>query len=212
MESRRNEWLKLMGSVGAACVLSGYVRYSLKGQWLLASKALVIGGAVLALVALVLGFRAVIDFFTKRSSQVGTNTFVLAAGVLAILGLLNFVGYRHHKRFDLTSEKLYTLSDQTRKIVSGLTQDVSVVRFAKQPDAQLADLMAEYMNLSSHVKYQNVDPQEKPEVAKEYGARRMGDIIVAYGQRKETLETTAAGELSEPDITSMIVRLTREKV
>ena len=212
MESRWHEWLKLMGSVGVVCLIASYWRYSTRGQWLWDSKALVITGGVLVLAALILGFRAVLDFFTKRSSQMGTNTFVLALGVLVILGLINFVGYRHHKRFDLTSEKLYTLSDQTRKIVAGLSRDVIVVRFAKQPDPQLADLMTEYANLSSRVKFQTVDPQERPELAKEYGARHMSDVIMASGQRKESLEPGPSGAFAEQDITSAILKITRDKV
>ena len=62
----------------------------------------------------------------------------------AILVLLNFLGFQHHKRFDLTTEKLFTLSDQTRKIVGGLKKDVTIARFAKTPDQQFNDLMTEY--------------------------------------------------------------------
>ena len=76
-----------------------------------------------------------LDFFSKRSSQLGTNTTLLALGVIAILVLVNYLGFQHHKRFDLTSEKLFTLSDQSKKIVGGLKQDVTVVRFSKTPES-----------------------------------------------------------------------------
>ncbi|MBZ5503264.1 MAG: GldG family protein [Acidobacteriia bacterium] len=212
MKWSRKEWVEFAGSVGAACLIAGYLRYSVQGELLAVSKALLIAGGVLSLAAVVFGFREILNFFSKRSSQLGTNTVVLALGVMAILGLLNFLGYRHPKRFDLTSEKLFTLSDQTRNIVRGLSQDVTVVRFAKQADPALADLMAEYAHLSSHVKYQAVDPQEKPEVAKEYGAKRMGDVIVASGERKQTLEAGSLGSPSEQDITSAMLQVTRNQV
>ena len=212
MKWSRQEWVELAGSVGAACLIAGYLRYSVQGELLTVSRALLIAGGVLALAAVVFGFREILSFFSKRSSQLGTNTVVLALGVIAILGLLNFLGYRHPKRFDLTSERLFTLSDQTRNIVGGLSKDVTVVRFAKQADPAFADLMAEYTHLSSHVKFQTVDPQEKPEVAKEYGAKRMGDVIVASGQRKETLEAGVSGGFSEQDITSTILKITRDQV
>lgn len=212
MKWTRNEWAEIIGSMGLAAVIGGYVRYSLQGELLLASKVLLIGGAVLVLAAVVVGFGGIVKFFSRRSSQLGTNTTILTIAVIVILGLVNFVGFRHHKRFDLTTEKLFTLSDQTKKIVGGLKSDVNIARFDKVPSPQLNDLMAEYRNLSDHIKFQNVDPTEKPEVAKEFGATHMGDVIVTSGSRKQPLEAGADGNISEQDVTSAILKVTRDKV
>ncbi|MGD0957396.1 MAG: Gldg family protein [Candidatus Acidiferrales bacterium] len=211
MKAQRNVWAEFAGTIGAASLIAGYLRYTIQGEWMLMSKILLIAGGVLVLAAVVLGFRDILNFFSKRSSRLGTNTTILALAVLAILVILNFLGYRHHKRFDLTSEKLFTLSEQTRKIVAGLQQDLTIVRFAKTPDTQLDDLMTEYKNLSSHIKYQNVDPQEKPDVAKEYGATRMGDVIAASGPHKENIAPSAEGGFSEEGITGAILKITRDK-
>lgn len=202
----RHGWAELAATIGAACLIAGYLRYTIQGEWLLTAKILAIGGGVLLLAGIVLGFRGILAFFSKRSSRLGTNTTILGAAVLAILVIINFVGDRHHKRFDLTTEKLYTLSDQTRKIVGDLTQDVTIVRFAKLPDADLDELMKEYKNLSAHIKYENVDPQEKPDVARDYGATHMGDVIVAAGPRKETLQGT-----SEEAVTTAILKVTSKE-
>ncbi len=77
------------------------------------------------------------------------------------------------------------------------------MRFAKLPDAQFDDLMTEYKNLSPHLKYENVDPQEKPDVARDYGATHMDDVIVASGPHKETLQGT-----TEEDVTTAILKVT----
>jgi ABC-type uncharacterized transport system involved in gliding motility auxiliary subunit len=212
MKSTRNEWAEIIGSIGAAALIGGYVRYSLQGELLLASKILLIGGGVLILAAIVVGFGGIVKFFSRRSSQLGTNTTILTIAVIIILGLVNFVGFRHHKRFDLTSEKLFTLSDQSKKVAEGLKSDVNIARFDKAPNAQLNDLMGEYRNLSDHIKFQNVDPQEKPEVAKEFGATHMGDVIVESASRKQPLEPGPDGSFSEQDVTSAILKVTRGKV
>ncbi len=212
MKWTRNEWAEIIGSMGAAALIGGYVRYSLQGELLLASKILLIGGAVLILAAIVVGFGGIVKFFSRRSSQLGTNTTILTIAVIIILGLVNFVGFRHHKRFDLTSEKLFTLSDQSKKVAEGLKSDVNIARFAKVPEPQLNDLMGEYRNLSDHIKFQNVDPTEKPDVAKDFGATHMGDVIVASGSRKQPLEPGPDGSFSEQDVTSAILKVTRDKV
>jgi ABC-type uncharacterized transport system involved in gliding motility auxiliary subunit len=211
MKWDRNETARFIGTIAVAMLIAGYLRYSIQGEFLPFSKGLLIAGGVFILAAIVIGFRGILAFFSQRSAQQGANTSILAIAVVAILAVANFVGYRHHKRFDLTTEKLYTLSDQTRHIVSGLQKDVNVVRFAKAPDATVDDLMAEYKTLSPHFKYQTVDPQQKPEIAQDYGATRMGDVFIAVGDRKSHIESGAQGEVSEQDVTGAILKITSDK-
>ena len=203
------ELARFIGTTGIAMLVAGYLRYSIQGELLTFSKVVLAAGALCLLASIVIGFSAILRFFSKRSSQLGTNTTILSVVVIAILVIVNFVGFRHHKRFDLTTEKLYTLSDQTRQVVGGLQKDVTIVRFDKSPNAALDDQMAEYTSLSRHLKFQNIDPQQKPEVAQQYGATRMGDVILASGPRKEHLET---GATSEEDITGAIIKVTQDKV
>jgi ABC-type uncharacterized transport system involved in gliding motility auxiliary subunit len=165
----------------------------------------------------VIGFEYIVNFFSKRSSQLGTNAIILSVAVVAILVLLNFLSFRHSKRFDLTTDKQFSVSDQTRKIVGGLQRDVTIVRFARPsdstPDSQrFEDLMIEYKHLSPHFQFKDVNPQEKPEVAKEYGAKHIGDVIVASGQQKVNLEGSPEGGFSESDVTNTILKATRDTV
>ena len=212
MKWDRNETARFIGTLAVAMVIAGYLRYSIQGEFLPFSKGLLIAGAAALLIAIVVGFQGVIVFFSKRSAQQGANTSILAIAVIAILAVANFVGYRHHKRFDLTTEKLYTLSDQTRQIVSGLQKDLTVVRFDKSPSATFDDLMAEYKTLSPHFKYQTIDPNQKPEIAKEYDANRMGEVFIGFGDRKQRVEAGAQGDVSEQDLTGAILKITSDKV
>jgi ABC-type uncharacterized transport system involved in gliding motility auxiliary subunit len=210
MKWDRGEWSRTVGSIGVALLIACYVRYLREGSLRTLGLALLIGGGVCVLAALVLGFRGIVGYFSRRSSQLGTNTSILALAVIAILAVLNFAGFRHHKRFDLTTEKLFTLSDQTKNIVSGLQKDITIVRFDKAPDPPLEDLMAEYRNLSPHFKFMNVDPVEKPELVKQYGGTRKGDVVVSSGTRTEHLEAGPRGDISEQDVTSAILKVTRD--
>src|ERR1700691_6718168 len=209
MKWDREELARFIGTMGVAMLIAGYLRYSIQGELLTFSKDVLILGPLFLLASLAIGFKFIVRFFSKRSSQLGTNTTILTLAVIAILVVVNFVGLRHHKRFDLTTEKLFTLSDQTKQIVGGLQKDVTIVRFDKSPNAALDDQMAEYTSLSRHLKFQNIDPQQKLELAQQYGATRMGDVILASGPRKEHLET---GATSEEDITGAIIKVTQDKV
>ena len=212
----RNEWARWLAAVGGACLVAGYLRFTIEAELRTTSKILLIAGGVLLLGAVVIGFRQIVGFFSKRSSQLGANAMILSAAVIAILVVLNFLSYRHAKRFDMTSEKLFSLSDQTHKIVGGLQKDVTIARFGRSPaapeDQRFGDLMTEYKHLSSHFQFKDVNPQEKPEVAKEYGAKHVGDVIVAAGQDKVNLEPGPDGSFSESDITNTILKVTRDTV
>ncbi|MGH9712155.1 MAG: GldG family protein [Candidatus Acidiferrales bacterium] len=209
MKWDREELARTGATFGVALLVASYVYYVRQGGLVVYGKVLLIAGGLLLLASVVLGFKGIVRHFSQRSSQLGTNTLVLSLAVLAILGLLNFAGARHHKRFDLTTEKLFTLSDQTKRVVGGLQNDVNIARFDKTSDPALDDLMAEYKNLSPHLKFQNVDADKKPEVAKEFGATHQKEVIIAYGNRKEPLEPGARGDFTEEDITSAILKVTR---
>jgi ABC-type uncharacterized transport system involved in gliding motility auxiliary subunit len=201
---RERRWL---AAFGLALAAAGLVRYSTQEELTRLSEILLIGGGVLFLAGLALSYRDFVTFFSARSSQLGANTLTITVLVLVVLGLINFLGYRNKKRVDLTSEKLYTLSDQSRRTVSGLKKDVDIIHFAKQPDPTFKDLATEYANAGSHVHYREVDPQEKPEVARQYHVTHMNDMVVSSGSHNETLSGTG-----EQDVTNAIIKVTRETV
>jgi ABC-type uncharacterized transport system involved in gliding motility auxiliary subunit len=206
MKINRNELGTLATLLGGALLLSGLVRYSVQNVWGW-SLWFVLAGAILLVVGLAIHFRAILGFFQGRSGKLGTNTLVLVVAVLAILGIINFLGYRHHKRIDLTAEQLYSLSDQTRKVVAGLQKDVKIVKFGKREDQAFRDRIAEYKGAGRRISYEFVDPFAKPEVAKQYKITREDETIVAAGDRMER-----PSETDEQSLTNAILKVTRDSL
>jgi gliding motility-associatede transport system auxiliary component len=201
-----------LACVGVACLIAGYLRYYFQDTLLLASKVLLIVGGVLLVAGIAVGFRGIVDFFSKRSSQLGANTAILTVAVIAILVVANYFGSQYHKSFDLTANQLYTLSPQTQKIVRNLKEDVNIVHFAKTSNQQLDDLLNEYRDLSHRIKFQEVDPDQKPALARQYGATQMGEVDIASGPRTQHLEPPADGGFTEESITSAILKVTSSQV
>ncbi|HEV2315203.1 MAG TPA: Gldg family protein [Candidatus Acidoferrales bacterium] len=210
MKWNRRELARFAGALGLALLIAGYVRYTVLEEFQLANKILLVAGGVLVLAWIVFDFATIAGFFGKRSSKLGTNTSVLVIAVLAILIFVNYLGFRHHKTLDLTSEKLYTLSDQTKKIVEPIKSDVNIFLFAKSSDPevqQLRDQMSEYENLNPHIHFRVVDPQENPDLTKQYGVVREGQVVVASGKNIQRLEET-----TEQDFASAILKATSTTV
>lgn len=205
MRLNRHELLKTVGYLGAALMAAGLIRWNIEGVLRLFTKILLGAGGAMLVAALALNFRAVLAFFARRSTRMGTNVLVLTSSVVALLIIANVVGYRYHKRFDLTEEKLHSLSDQTRQIVSGLDREIRVLEFSRTEDRQLADLVREYRALSRRFVYERIDPQERPDLARQYEILREGDVVLVAGERFERLL-----EKSEQDLTNTILKVTRD--
>src|SRR5580698_1167795 len=164
MKLDRNEIARFIATIAIAMLIASGIRYYIQGELLTFSKILLIGGGVLMLAAIVVGYKGLLTYFSKRGTKRGSNTLVLSLAVLGIIVVANVIGYRHPKRIDLTTEKMFTLSDQSAQVVKNLKQDVTIVRFDKTSSPQFDDLMKEYEHLSPHIQAKNVDPNQKPEI------------------------------------------------
>jgi ABC-type uncharacterized transport system involved in gliding motility auxiliary subunit len=137
-----------------------------------------------------------------RQTKYGAYAFVYTLVVIAVLVVGNWLASSHNKSVDVTSNKQYTLSDQTKKVVGNLKSDINLYYFDASTGYDRArDILDRYANLSSKLKISYVDPDKKPDIARVEGARAMGDIIVDNGLKKET-----AKALTEEEITGAIIR------
>ncbi|MFN0172367.1 MAG: GldG family protein [Bryobacteraceae bacterium] len=139
---------------------------------------------------------------TKYSIYV--SVFILV--VLGILGAANWLANRYNKSYDSTSNKRYSLSAQTEKVVKGLKNDVNVTYYDRTSQFNTArDLLDRYNNLSTKLKVEFVDPDKKPQLARAAGIEKLGTIIVTNGVKRQE-----AKSLSEEELTSAIIRSMKE--
>ena len=207
MNIKRQEVFKIMAFLGPLALIAGYIRYAVRETMGPLNLSLLIVGGVLTLAALAFNFRSIRESSKRRSTRLGANTSVMTVAVIAIIGFANFLGYRHHKRIDLTSEKLYSVSDQTRKVVSDLKKDIKVMLFDKDDQQGLGEQMKEYRNLSSHFSFERIDPQKTLEAAKQYKITKLGEVVVVCGERTEHPKDT-----TESSIINAIIKVTRDNL
>jgi ABC-type uncharacterized transport system involved in gliding motility auxiliary subunit len=207
MNIKRQEVFKIVAFLGPLALLAGYIRYSVRETMGPLNLSLLIVGGVLTLAAIILNFRAIRASSRRRSTRLGANTTVMTVAVIAIIGFANFLGYRHHKRIDLTTEKLYSLSDQTRKVVSDLKKDVKVILFDQDDQQGFGEQMKDYRNLSSHFSFERIDPQKNLEAAKQWKITKLGDVVVVCGDRNERPKDT-----TEQSIINAIIKVTRDSL
>src|SRR5215471_7718033 len=122
--------------------------------------------------------------------------------ILAVLGAANWLANQHNKSIDSTSNKQFSLSDQTVKVVKELKQDVTISDYDRTEKFTTArDLLDRYSALSTKLHVAYIDPDKKPKLATAAGVTKYGTMIVDSGLKREE-----AKSLTEEELTSAIIR------
>ena len=142
------------------------------------------------------------DALKSRQAKYGSYTTVYIVVVVAILAAVNYLANEHNKTFDATEGKLYSLSEQTMKVLDGLEADLKISYFDRSTDFErVRDSLVRYENASSRVTVDYVDPDSRPDVAQAMNVRTYGTLFVEYGVNREEAQST-----DEEDITNAIIR------
>jgi ABC-type uncharacterized transport system involved in gliding motility auxiliary subunit len=162
------------------------------------------GGAAWT-VALVLSWRDLNAYLARRSARYGLNALVLSFLVAIILFLLGFVADRHGWRIDLTSNREYSLSDKTLKVLEGISKRIDVhVFFDRNERDTVRDLLHEYTRRTGLLRVHMDDLNKDPELAERYGVTSLGTIIFDAGDKIERIQAVA-----EEDVTNALIKVSR---
>jgi ABC-type uncharacterized transport system involved in gliding motility auxiliary subunit len=166
-------------------------------------------GLALVLLHLALRWEDIYRGIGGRQLRYGSNTAVLIVVVLGILVGVNYLVARHPLKKDLTRNQRYSLSDQTRKVVQGLKDDVRIVYFQRASDMEQSagvDRIKDYQGLSPHVKAEFVDPIARPARANELDVKGpWPSIVIERAGKRERVNND-----SEQDLTNAFIKVTRE--
>ena len=142
------------------------------------------------------------QFLKARQTKYAAYATLYILVVVAIFSVANVLANRYNKSYDATSNKRYSLSDQTAKIVKGLKQDATITYFDQGREFPRGkDQLDQYANLSPKVHIKYVDPDKEPQAAREAGIKNYGTAIVQIGAKKEEVKS-----LNEEGITGAFIR------
>ena len=144
------------------------------------------------------------DQITGRSGRKileGANFAVYTVIVIAILAVANWFVTNHDHSWDLTPNKKYSLSPQTAKLLKDLNQDVTIYVFDRERSfGERRDLLNMFTSASHRVTVRYVDVDRQPSLAKEYGVRSYGTIVVAAGGRHFEAQSDSEEAISNATI------------
>ncbi|MCL5959055.1 MAG: GldG family protein [Chloroflexi bacterium] len=195
--------------LGVLFLLAGLGTYLITNNFDRTVLALLAVGAALVLITASYYPQELMAALRGRSAKYGSNTLAMIVIFIVIVGMLNFLASQRNHRWDLTESQEYSLSQQTTSLLARLDEPVKITAFYSEATSkeQIEDLLKEYRRHSDKIDYQFVDPVLKPGAAREYKIQSDATTVLEYkGKREDVLGA------SEQDITSAIIKLTREKV
>jgi ABC-type uncharacterized transport system involved in gliding motility auxiliary subunit len=218
-------YLQKLDTLGLLLLVAAVIWYSVSNVWEKWNLSLAILGGVLVVIGIAANYRQILSTLGKRSTKYATNYVVSLLLVLVIAAGLNYVGHRHPKRFDTTRSGRYTLAPQTIQVLNKLDADINIKLFFPGGDYDpLRELLVEYRTISRRINYEFIDPDKRPDVAKQYDATvygtfenpftgsrlKFGTLVLSYGNRKEKIEKRSE-EVQEEDLTNAIIKVRRKE-
>ncbi len=198
----------IIGIIGALLGVAGGVVYSIwpDAVWIYTT---LMGLAAVHLIAFFIAhFEALKAFSHQRSTQFGANSVLMVVIFVAILSIINFIAAQHSVRVDLSESGAFTLSPQTITVLKEINQEIKISGFfaGDSPKARPAkDMFENYRHQTAKVKYEIIDPDKKPAVAKQYGVTQYDSVVLESGGQSATVTN-----LTEQELTSAIIRISRK--
>lgn len=148
------------------------------------------------------------EVFTRRGIRYGLNTAVALFLFLAIVVVVEALAIRHNIRVDLTEGQRHTLSDQSIKVLKSLDAEVHAVAFYRTDEpgrAVTQELLDQYAHYSPKFRFDFVDPDRHPALARRYGITTYGTVVLEGGGKEEKIQVA-----DEEKMTNALVKLFRK--
>jgi ABC-type uncharacterized transport system involved in gliding motility auxiliary subunit len=200
----------LLGWVGVALVVAAVVLRFSRPEWAQWSQRTALAGLVITIIYSLTQWRDIARSFGSRGVKYGSIAATSVVLTLGILVGLNWVSSRQNKRWDLTTGGQFSLSDQTRQLITSLTKPVTVKAFYVNSAQEYRDRLEGYEYLSSQVKVEYVDARANPIEAERLGVTAVPTFVFQYDGRTE--KATAVDEQTLTNALKKVIEGRAKKV
>src|SRR5262245_23610351 len=146
--------LKKADILGLALIAAAVISYSVRSIWSPYQTIAVILGGLLIVVSLAVKSGEIRQSLGRRSARFGINSAVSVLFFIGILAFVNYLGAQHVKRVDMTTEKIYSLSDQSLNVAGEVKQDLKIKAFYPGGDyPPVKDLLDLYKAKNNKISY-----------------------------------------------------------
>ena len=148
------------------------------------------------------------------------TAIVVAVLVAVFVGINILVGIWDPSDIDMTDEGLYSLTDESKQIISSLPEEdkFQIYMFDYEEENTLIDFLKEYTRINDNITLEVVKSEDRPDLVSKYDVlENYGSVVVVSGERNLTfnyydfynydMETGAYSDITEQRFTNSIVGL-----
>ncbi len=124
------------------------------------------------------------------------------------VGLSGWLSQRYQGVFDWSDQARNSLSSASQQLLTRLEAPLQILSFAPQNPQlrqQIRAVIAPYQQAHAGITLEFIDPSQQPELTREAGIRRAGELRISYQGRSENLDI-----LNEQQISNSIQRLLQQ--
>ncbi len=129
---------------------------------------------------------------TLKAGAYSSGMIVAALAVTIVVNLLVGQLPSTWTSLDLTSNKLYSLTDQTKEFLAGMDEDVTIYVLVSEEneDSMLGQTLDRYEAMSEHITVQYVDPIQNPRFYSQYTSSSVStnSLIVVSDKRSKVID------------------------
>ncbi|MBO5282542.1 MAG: Gldg family protein [Lachnospiraceae bacterium] len=129
---------------------------------------------------------------TLKTGAYSSGMIVAALAITIVVNLLVGQLPSTWTSLDLTSNKLYSLTDQTKEFLEGMDEDVTIYVLVSEEneDSMLGQTLDRYEAMSEHVTVQYVDPIQNPLFYSQYTSSSVStnSLIVVSDKRSKVID------------------------
>jgi ABC-type uncharacterized transport system involved in gliding motility auxiliary subunit len=210
--------LRFCGYIGSILILFGILGGVIVGSFIeqpLLFLHLLVGVLCIGAWAVTSGVKSLTDarqVVTGRTARFGFNAALYTAVFVGLLVVANIFVILHEKRWDLTEQGVYSLSDKSAKIVAGLQKPVKMYAL-DMPQVvdknQTRDLLSLYkLKNDKMVSFEILDPRARPVEVDRLGMKSGNLLYIEYGEGASKV-INRLNEIDEQSITNALIKLTR---
>ena len=114
--------------------------------------------------------KKLIGTISKKHIKNGSYTMVMSVIFIAVVVVLNMIVNAipsKYSEIDISSQKLYSIGDDTKAMLKDLDKDVTIYQIAQSgsEDENITNLLKKYEDESKHIKVEQKDPVVNPKFA-----------------------------------------------
>lgn len=163
-------------------------------------------------------------FLRKRCLNSGIETALLVCILVGAFIAINlYVDSLDISNIDVTANKIYTVSDESKKIISSIDEDVKLYLFGYTDDDTLVSLVKQYVEANSHISYEILTQESNPAKYEEFELQDGYQVVIVETSASKKIidassefysydyTTGQEVDLTEQTLTNSIVGITSDE-